>query len=228
MVDLSRNDLRTQAYVLRRTNFGEADRILNLITSEGKVSAIARGVRKEKSKLAGGIEMFSLIDINVHYGKSELAVVTSAKMLKYYGGILKDFSRMELAGVILKKISLAAESSDNPEYFKIVDLCFEALNRGVAICLVESWFWLNLARATGEEINLYRDNKGEKLVEDLRYSWDGIESALMADLRGEIDADIIKIMRLMLATEIRVVERVKGVEEKCRAILKIARAVNKV
>lgn len=51
-------DLRTQAIVLRRTNYGESDRILNLLTPEGKVSVIARGVRKEKSRLAGSIELF--------------------------------------------------------------------------------------------------------------------------------------------------------------------------
>ena len=47
------NYLRTFGYVLRRTNYGEADRILNIITPSGKISAIAKGVRKEKSKLAG-------------------------------------------------------------------------------------------------------------------------------------------------------------------------------
>ena len=42
-------DLKTRALVLRRTNYGESDRILNLITPVGKVSAMAKGVRKEKS-----------------------------------------------------------------------------------------------------------------------------------------------------------------------------------
>ena len=41
------DDIRTLAYVLRRTNYGEADRILNLLTPTGQYSAIARGVRKE-------------------------------------------------------------------------------------------------------------------------------------------------------------------------------------
>ena len=54
----TRSDIKTLAYVLRRTNYGEADRILNIITPNGKISAIAKGARKEKSKLAGGIEMF--------------------------------------------------------------------------------------------------------------------------------------------------------------------------
>ena len=43
-----KKDIRTLGYVLKRTNYGEADRILNLITPQGKISAIAKGVRKEK------------------------------------------------------------------------------------------------------------------------------------------------------------------------------------
>ncbi len=42
------SDLRTRAIVLRRTNYGESDRILNLLTPEGKVAVLAKGVRKEK------------------------------------------------------------------------------------------------------------------------------------------------------------------------------------
>ena len=83
-------DIRTQGFVLKRTNYGEADRILNIITPGGKMSAIAKGVRKEKSKLAGGIEMFSLVELNIHSGKSDLWTITSAKMLKYYSNLLVD------------------------------------------------------------------------------------------------------------------------------------------
>ena len=54
---------KTLAIVLRRTDFGEADRIVNLLTPSGKVSAMARGVRKPKSKLAGGIEVFALNEV---------------------------------------------------------------------------------------------------------------------------------------------------------------------
>ena len=82
------SDIKTKALVLRRTNYGEADRIVNFITPEGKISAIAKGVRKEKSKLAGGMELFSLIQINIHQGKNEMGVVTSAKMLKFYSALL--------------------------------------------------------------------------------------------------------------------------------------------
>ena len=132
-----RKDIRTLGYVLKRTNYGEADRILNLITPQGKISAIAKGVRKEKSKLAGGIEMFTLTDFNIHLGRGEFGVVTGAKMMKHYGEIVKDFGKMELAAMMLKKINKTAENSDNAEYFNILDQSLAGLNAGENVELVD-------------------------------------------------------------------------------------------
>lgn len=220
-------DVRTLAYVMRRTNYGEADRILNLITPEGKIAAMAKGVRREKSKLAGAIEMFSLVDVNVHFGKNELGVLTSARMLKYFGGILKDFERMEFAGLVLRRVNGFAESSDSAEYFRIVDLVFRALDAGEDLMVVEAWFWFRLLTAAGEQINLYRDATGEKLVAELKYSWDFSEMALVPRAGGEIDVDAIKIMRLLVSADLPVVLRVKNIAEKIPPILRIAKAVAK-
>lgn len=217
-------DLKTKAYVLRRTNYGEADRILNLITPVGKISAMAKGVRKPKSKLAGGIEMFSLIQVNLHFGKSEMAVLTSAKMTSFYSEILKDLKRMELASEILKKISKASDSVDSPELFEIVDQTLKSLNAGFDTDLVEAWFLLNLARVMGEEINLYRDAEGDKLDAELKYSWNSYETVFYVDERGEIDANVIKILRLLVSSGLDTVVRIKDVSKYFPIILEIAKA----
>lgn len=202
-------DLKTAGIVLRRTNYGEADRILNVITPAGKVSVIARGVRREKSKLAGGVEMLTLSDYVMHFGKSEMGVVTSARMVRHYGGLLKDYEKMELVGVLMKQINRAAEGSDSGEFFEILKQCLEALEEGVAGRVVEAWFVLNLGRAMGEQMNLYRDVLGAKLLADERYAWDAMEGAFRAQAAGEFGADEIKLMRLMLATKLEVVNRIK-------------------
>lgn len=221
-------DLRTKAYVLRRTNYGEADRILNLITPEGKISAIAKAVRKEKSKLAGSVEMFSLIDINIHQGKSEFGVITSAKMLKYYDKIVTDLNRMELAGFVLKKISLMAEHSDNADYFKITDQVLSAINDGLSLETVEAWFLFNLLKASGEQINLYRDADGEELSATERYEWDFHEDALRKKPGGRISENEIKMMRLLATTSLATTLKVKNTDKMMPVILNIARGLNKL
>lgn len=217
------SDIKTKALVLRRTNYGEADRIINFITPEGKISAIAKGVRKEKSKLAGGMELFSLIQINIHQGKSEIGVVTSAKMLKFYNALLKDYDRMQLAALILKKINAVAENSNSADYFDLTLQSLEALNNGTDIDLVESWFLLNISKASGEEINLYRDVSGDRLKADRRYAWNAMEKAFQLVENGEFGADEIKALRLMLAAKLVLISRVKGISGIQKQILMLAR-----
>ena len=218
-------DIKTFGYVMRRTNYGEADRILNIITPEGKITAIAKGVRKSKSKLAGGIEIFSLIDFVIHQGKSDFGIVTSAKMLNYYGEILKNFEKMELGGMILKKINQMAENSPAGEYFDIVDQSLRNLNSNTNLILIESWFLLNVARVMGEEVNLYRDENGEKLQADKKYDFDGMRSVFVEKVNGDYGADEIKMLRFMVTAELDVVKRVKLSDEILRKnldLIKIA------
>lgn len=221
-------DIKTYAYVLRRTNYGEADRILNIITPLGKMSVIAKGVRKEKSKLAGGVEMFSLIELVIHQGKSEFGVVTSATMKKYFNNILTDLNKMELAATALKKINKLSEHSDNPEHFKIIDQTLNALNTNIDLSMTEAWLLLNCHKAGGEEINLYFDADGKKLEPEKTYEWDTMEQALVERAGGSISANEIKLMRLMLTSNIGLVAGVKNTKEMLPKILTIARSVNKI
>ncbi|MBR5046264.1 DNA repair protein RecO [Candidatus Saccharibacteria bacterium] len=221
-------DIRTKAYVLRRTNYGEADRILNLITPEGKMSAIAKGVRKPKSKLAGGVEMFSLVEVNLHRGRGDLMTVTGARMLDYYGKIITNYELLEAATMVLKKINIAAEAVETPEYFTIVDAVLKGLNEGVDSGLAESWFLLNLLKASGEEVNLYRDERGEKLDASRRYNYLAQESAFAESERGEFGAEEIKLLRLMLTSNLAVVARVKNVEQYSPEVLRFSRIVSKM
>ena len=218
-------DLRTQGFVLRRTNYGEADRILNIITPLGKFAVIAKSVRKTKSKLAGSIEMFSLIDFNIHQGRSEFGVVTGAKMLEYYGEILHNYRRMELSGMILKKISQAAESANSEEYFNMTKQCLAGLNVGWNPDLVEAWFLLHLMRVMGEEMNLYRDGDGKKLIENQNYYYDNTVSAFMVNDGGEFGTNEIKMLRLLTTAKLNVVQKVKIDDTMLSKILDLVQVV---
>lgn len=202
-------DLKTAAIVLRRTNYGEADRILNLITPEGRVSVIAKGVRRAKSKMAGGVEMFTLSKVQIHQGRTELGIVTSAQMIKYYGEILKDYERMTLAGFVLRRVERAAENTDSPEWFVIIKQVLEELNDGVDVALIEVWFLMNMMRISGEEVNLYRDTKGSMLEADLRYDWNVAEQAFEENARGEYGENEIKLLRLVTGAELAKMKRIK-------------------
>jgi DNA repair protein RecO (recombination protein O) len=74
--------LKTEAIVLRGIRFGEADRILHLYTPHrGRVSAIAKGVRRAKSRFGGRLEPFFRLDLVLYEGRSDMFTVTSAETL---------------------------------------------------------------------------------------------------------------------------------------------------
>jgi DNA repair protein RecO (recombination protein O) len=74
--------LKTEAIVLRGIRYGEADRILHLYTPDrGRVSAIAKGVRRAKSRFGGRLEPFFRLNLVLYEGRSELLTVTSAETL---------------------------------------------------------------------------------------------------------------------------------------------------
>ncbi|MBQ6130150.1 DNA repair protein RecO [Candidatus Saccharibacteria bacterium] len=221
------NDIRTKALVLRRTNFGEADRIINFLTEQGVVAAIAKGVRKEKSKLAGAVELFCLSEITLHESlNNKLCILTSAKMLEAYSNIVYDLERLELASTIMKKISSRAENSTGPEYFNLLQQILQALNDKASSELVETWFWFNFAKTNGEQVNLIKDTAGNKLDPYETYVWDLTESALRPQLGGNVGAPEIKLMRLMLASDLKTAAKVKDVEKKLPTLLYIAKSVN--
>lgn len=220
-------DLKTLAIVLRRTNYGEADRILNLITPNGKIVAIAKGVRRPKSKLAGGVEMFCLSELQIHLGKSELGVVTSARMVKHYGEILQDYERMELMALVLKKIAMVAEHTDSREWFEITRQVLEEINGDTDAAMIEAWFLLNLARVSGEEVNLYRDVMGVRLDAEKYYDWNVQEEAFSENEQGEYGVNEIKILRLMVTANLATVKRVKVKLGLMGKVLNLAKIVAK-
>src|ERR1700756_4100227 len=72
--------LKTEAVVLRSIRYGEADRILHLYTPDrGRVGAIAKGVRRSRSRFGGRLEPFFRLRIELHEGRGELLTVTGAE-----------------------------------------------------------------------------------------------------------------------------------------------------
>jgi DNA repair protein RecO (recombination protein O) len=74
--------LKSDAVVLRSIRYGEADRILHLYTPDrGRLSAIAKGVRRSKSRFGGRLEPYFRLRLVLYEGRSELLTVTSAETL---------------------------------------------------------------------------------------------------------------------------------------------------
>lgn len=98
-----RNELATyrdRAVVLRKLDYGEADRIFTLLTrTHGKVGAIAKGVRRPESKLGPSLELYGHVDVLLAKGRGELDVVAQVQRVPGYR-IEGDVERMSHAALI--------------------------------------------------------------------------------------------------------------------------------
>src|SRR5436189_4606058 len=86
---------RTEAVVLRSLRFGEADRILHLYTLErGRIGAIAKGIRKTKSRVGARLEPLSHVSLHLHEGFGELQTVTGVDLVTSHAATRADSYRL--------------------------------------------------------------------------------------------------------------------------------------
>lgn len=195
------NQLVTTGIVLSRTNFREADRIIKLITPDvGKLSLIAKGVRKPKSKMAGGIELFSVSSLTYIKGKGDLGTLVSARLDKHYGNIVSSIDRVQLGYELIKVLDRATEDEPEAEYFTLLQQAFDALNdSSIDITLVRFWFNAQLIKLSGHTPNLITDTEGKKLLADHSYSFDFDNVSFAEHSAGTYMADHIKFLRIVFA-----------------------------
>jgi DNA repair protein RecO (recombination protein O) len=83
--------VKTEGIVLRSIRYGEADRILHFYTPRhGRLSAIAKGVRRARSRFGGRLEPYFRLDLVLYEGRSDLLTVTSAETLAGHPRLRED------------------------------------------------------------------------------------------------------------------------------------------
>jgi DNA repair protein RecO len=192
------NQIQTKAIILSRTDFGEADRIITLLTPEqGKLRLIAKGVRKIKSKLAGGIELFSVSDITFIRGRGDIGTLISARLDEHYSMIIKDIDRVQLGYEFIKTINKATEDEPEPAYFNLLQRSFQALDESsISNDVVRCWFQAQLLKLAGHTPNLQTDTTGHKLHQEQTYSFDFDAMTFQPHDTGPSNATQIKVLRL--------------------------------
>ena len=183
--------LQTRAIILRRTNYGEADRIMNVITEDmGKATLIAKGVRREKSRLAGGVELFSVSEISFVRGKSDISTLTSSRLVEHFDSIIKDYARTLVAYDFLKWIGTVTEDVSEASYFQLLRKGLVYLNARIDPQLARVWFLSNLLSEAGYDIELF-----------------------VVSTNGPLSAEHVKLLRLLRTVTPDKLRRVKDIDK---------------
>lgn len=189
----------SQAIILKRTSYGEADAVLQLLTQQrGKVGVIAKGVRRQSSRNAGGLELFAVSEVTLAEGRSGLDVLTGARLVKFYSSIVGDYDRLQLGYELIKMISRQSESVYAAEFFDLLKGSFDYLDQAdIQPPLVEAWFRLQLAALLGQPLNVSRDVRGDKLEAGRLYNFNVQEASFVPAESGRWQPAHIKLLRLL-------------------------------
>jgi len=206
---------KTRAIILRRTNYKEADRIISMLSQDyGRISVIARGVKRPKSRMAGGIEPFTISNIDFIEGKGELKTLVSARIDQQFKNIPKDYDRAALGGELLGILNEGIEDDVDEEYFGIAEELLHCLNdASIGLGVVEVWFRLQLLGLLGRQPELRKDSEGKELDEEGVYHFDPSDGTLRMSELGFFGADAIRGWRVLTLKSPRESKRVKGLEE---------------
>jgi DNA repair protein RecO (recombination protein O) len=158
---------RTEAVILRRSDFAEADRLLLLATPAGKRRVVAKGVRKTTSRIAGHIELFTHATLLLAVGRN-LDIITQSQVIDSYPRMRSDIARLSRAYYVAELYDKFTEDEDeNRPLFQLLADSFAALDQSANPDLVLRSYELRLLQIVGYRPHLHQCAVcGELLTEE--------------------------------------------------------------
>lgn len=201
--------------LVRRSNYREADRIIQFLTREyGLVSAVARGVRKGKSKLTGSLQLNSIIEITTIGAPSkDLVTLRSARIAHHFEKLSSSYSQSLIAQ---EMISFAAKQSVEG---KGDSALFDAVVSGLQLLeadkphAAELFFYTKSLLERGSLPNLRFDSEGVLLDKDNLYRLDFGEGVFVVSESGDFTVNGLKLLRVIATQEASFYTLILGVNE---------------
>ncbi len=214
----------TQAIILGRHNFGEADRVIVLLTPErGVIRGVAKGVRRIKSRLAGHLELFCHSELMLAEGRS-MDTITSARLL-HHPSTSDDYERMRLAYLFAEMVNrLCINEEPHPGLFDLVKEAYLGLSDPNTV--LELWFKLQLLDRLGYRpelsgcivCNITDANRAYFFNTELGGI---VDQGCSAQGNRALSHDQIKLWRLMLDRGLQDIRRVEQADVLASATLPV-------
>ena len=138
---------RDSGVIVRTHKLGEADRIVSVITeNNGKVRAVAKGVRKTRSRYGGRLELLRHLDLQFYQGRGDLDIVTQAETRDHWPEIREDLDRLGKALTIAEAVDqVVQDKQPNQEAYRMLCGALETLQRRDPVLIVPAFMLKLLA-----------------------------------------------------------------------------------
>ena len=158
---------RSEAVILRRSDFGEADRLLTLFTHDfGKIQAIAKGARKPQSRKTGHVELFMRSKCFFARGR-DLNILTQAEMVNGYAALREDLVKATYALYAVELLDrFTVEEDKNIQLYDLLANTLERLTTAVDVLLAARFYELRLLSIAGFQPRLFHCAACGEPIED--------------------------------------------------------------
>ena len=194
---------RTQGFVLKQEERGEADKLFTVFTKDsGRLLILGKGIRKMTSKLRGGIPLFSISEIGFVLGNRK--TLTDSILIKEFGNFKTDLNRLEIVSKISNILdSVIKGEEEDLKIWELLNQVFEELNKKCNDSLFYYFLW-NFFAILGYGPELYSCLKCKKKLEpeNLWFSKGGVVCEGCKDNSIAIDPNTIKILREILKKDL--------------------------
>lgn len=200
---------RTEAVVLRRSDFGEADRLLTIYTpAMGKLRTIAKGVRKPISRKGGHLELFTYSRLLIARGRS-LDIITQAETIEAFRPLRRSLWRATYACYAAELLdSFTAENEENRPLFDLFLATLNHLSAETRLKLAIRFYELRLLELVGYRPQLFRCLKCGTEIEPVENFFSPAEGGVLCPRCGEdspgarlLPLKALKALRFMQTNE---------------------------
>ena len=208
---------KTEAVVMRRTDFGEADRLLTLYTREyGKLSALAKGARKPQSRKTGHVGLFVRSQFMIATGRS-IDLVTSAETVEPYRELSSDLVRTTYAAYVVELLdNLTPEEERHLGIYQLLVASLSRIAESDNLMLAARYFELRLLSLAGFQPQLFYDVSTGDPIEQTDQLFSAEEGGLMALSQRNVDrrarkvsASAVKVLRYLQTRDWGTVENLQ-------------------
>ena len=210
------NSYKTTGIVLKSTNFGEADKILTIFSERfGKIKVMAKGMRKIRSHMAGSLEAFMLVDLQLHEGRT-FFIVTGASIIEEFHEIRNDLQKTARAFFLGELVDrFIEEKQKNGEVYEIFIHALSEVNDGLPGPLIQA-FELKIVEASGFKPELFECVHCKEKLTPKDNFWDESEGGILCDKcqkiyhhGREISDDAIKLLRFIEKNDFQTISKLK-------------------
>lgn len=165
----------SEGFVLARRDFGEADRIIDVYSKEkGKISLIAKGVRRPKSRKRGHLEIFSKVKFQAASGRG-MDIMTEVETIDDYGAVRKSMKKISLAYYFMEVAGkITHEGGESAGVYYLLSDSMEELKSALKLKALRIDFVVKLLKLLGfwpKDKDLpFPDEKLEEVLERQIYS----------------------------------------------------------